>query len=828
MRLDRSSGRGAALLLLFLQSVAAAEQFGCLIDQSICDRKEICADDGLIGRCELVEDGNENLEFMEEVKQEAPKLNAAQEALRNPRMINPLAQCIISYFALTQRYQLEYNPDFCYSGDPEEKLKAITEIGSYIRRANDDLVEDEHSLRSQYDAAYDSPYDPVVASEEWVPMEASDFPPWSIDDEDSLNAPSSSNVLIADSNAAAAPFDSLEPSLPGLDSPKASSIDEMELANYYLSSPRKEESLMNKKDFEEIGIIDQGTGHKEHKIQTRLPDFRSGTESPWYDPEPMQVFKLPPSMDPPAFAHWISNDRVYIRFNQSLSDPEVVQNLMDFLTLAIGIPRNVTFGNVSVRGNELSFEVSDIKGPGYSPGYALKVTKQQKVQASQVAEETYQLMKQTPIIAPHAKIIETGVAKGEDRYPTKGMKNGRTWISVLCVSLILFMALLVLLILYVYRAKRKGGKSFFGTNSSLGQKVVKDYEELCRRHMSGKVKIPQPLRNVMGTLAQRLGSQTSEPSPPPYSRSTNSSVSSWTEEPVHCNIDVSTGHMILAYLEDHLKTSEKLEKEWKAMENYRADQWSTAAASLPDNDGKNRSSVLPYDQYRVTLEKSSNQHGSDYINASPICDHDPRYPVYIAAEGPSAYTATDFWQMIWEQSSLVIVNLTKLIENNEEKCFQYWPENRSEVYHAFEVHLVSEHIWCEDYLVRSFYLKNLTTQETRTVTQFHYLSWPEDGLPVNTKSLLEFRRKVNKSYRSQQSPIIVHCSDGAGRTGTYILIDMVLNRINKGVKELDIAASLEHLRDQRMCMVHSIEQFEFVLSCVADEVQAIVKAIPNQ
>lgn len=106
-----------------------------------------------------------------------------------------------------------------------------------------------------------------------------------------------------------------------------------------------------------------------------------------------------------------------------------------------------------------------------------------------------------------------------------------------------------------------------------------------------------------------------------------------------------------------------------------------------------------------------------------------------------------------------------------------------------QVHLVSEHIWCDDYLVRSFYLKNLKTGETRTVTQFHFLSWPDHGVPPNTKPLLDFRRyavesrissrqapsslvlvapspgshfilccrKVNKSYRGRSCPIVVHC-----------------------------------------------------------------------
>ncbi|XP_028297441.1 receptor-type tyrosine-protein phosphatase-like N, partial [Gouania willdenowi] len=126
-----------------------------------------------------------------------------------------------------------------------------------------------------------------------------------------------------------------------------------------------------------------------------------------------------------------------------------------------------------------------------------------------------------------------------------------------------------------------------------------------------------------------------------------------------------------------------------------------------------------------------------------------------------------------------------------------------------QVNLVSEHIWCNDFLVRSFYLKNVQTQETRTLTQFHFLSWPAQGIPTSTRPLLDFR------------------SDGTGRTGTYILIDMVLNRMAKGVKEIDIAATLEHIRDQRLGMVNTKDQLEFALTAVAEEVNAILKALPQ-
>ena len=79
--------------------------------------------------------------------------------------------------------------------------------------------------------------------------------------------------------------------------------------------------------------------------------------------------------------------------------------------------------------------------------------------------------------------------------------------------------------------------------------------------------------------------------------------------------------------------------------------------------------------------------------------------------------------------------------------------NAKSFFFHFKVHLVSEHVWCEDYLVRSVYLKNTRTGETRTVTQFHFRSWPAHGVPSSTKALLEFRRKVNKSYRGRSCPI---------------------------------------------------------------------------
>ncbi|XP_078199437.1 receptor-type tyrosine-protein phosphatase N2 isoform X8 [Callithrix jacchus] len=348
--------------------------------------------------------------------------------------------------------------------------------------------------------------------------------------------------------------------------------------------------------------------------------------------------------------------------------------------------------------------------------------------------------------------------------------------------------------------------------------------ELCRQRMATR-----PPDRPEGPHTSRISSVSSQFSDGPMpSPSARSSTSSWSEEPVQSNMDITTGHMILSYMEDHLKNKNRLEKEWEALCAYQAEPNSSLVAQREENMPKNRSlAVLTYDHSRVLLKAENSHSHSDYINASPIMDHDPRNPVYIATQGPLPATVADFWQMVWESGCVVIVMLTPLSENGVRQCYHYWPDEGSNLYHIYEVNLVSEHIWCEDFLVRSFYLKNLGTGETRTVTQFHFLSWYDRGVPSSARSLLDFRRKVNKCYRGRSCPVIVHCSDGAGRSGTYVLIDMVLNKMAKGAKEIDIAATLEHLRDQRPGMVQTKEQFEFALTAVAEEVNAILKALPQ-
>ncbi|XP_056286758.1 receptor-type tyrosine-protein phosphatase-like N isoform X2 [Pseudoliparis swirei] len=381
-------------------------------------------------------------------------------------------------------------------------------------------------------------------------------------------------------------------------------------------------------------------------------------------------------------------------------------------------------------------------------------------------------------------------------------------------------------------AKRK-----LGLGPEGGSFTHQEYQDLCRQHMASKGAFGRLEAAALGAVGgaggggggadsrvSSVSSQFSDGAQP--SPSSHSSTPSWCEEPAQANMDISTGHMILAYMEDHLRNKDRLMKEWVALCSYQAEP--SAVSQSDANAKKNRCpAAVPYDHSRVKLKAEVNASRSDYINASTIIEHDPRMPVYIATQGPLSHTISDFWQMVWENGCTVIVMMTALVEDGEKQCARYWPDEGASLYHIYEVNLVSEHIWCNDFLVRSFYLKNVQTQETRTLTQFHFLSWPAQGIPTATRPLLDFRRKVNKCYRGRSCPIIVHCSNGTGRTGTYILIDMVLNRMAKGVKEIDIAATLEHVRDQRPGMVRTKDQFEFALTAVAEEVNAILKALPQ-
>ncbi|KAG9509521.1 Receptor-type tyrosine-protein phosphatase N2 [Fragariocoptes setiger] len=442
------------------------------------------------------------------------------------------------------------------------------------------------------------------------------------------------------------------------------------------------------------------------------------------------------------------------------------------------------------------------------------------------------------------------------RRPSSATSAGwladRTWaiVSAILGALLTFV-LVALLFRHRGAVKRKVGSSYQDLSDS---KPIDSSDGDCEANLTKRRSLCSKLGSFSATISGILSGHASQSTPNQAAAivHSNNNSSTQTSSPIvkenstelTSQMDISAAHMILAYMEEHLNDKRRLERDWRALSTYKTEPRATTCALLASNRNKNRQFAaaaanngnssannedanvpksLPYDHSLVLLNESMNSNHGDYINASAIYDYDPRRPTHIITQAPMAHTVADFWQMIWEQGSSVIVMLTRLNENNVNMCHCYWPNDPkvpNETHGHFEVHLVSEHIICAEYLVRSIYLMNLKTFETRTVTQFHYLAWPEDSVPANVTNFLEFRRNGG-------APIVVHCSDGTGRSGTYTLIDMVLNRISEGAKEIDIAASLEHLRDQRMGVVANMKQFEFVLVAVAAEVQAILDALPQ-
>nr|XP_021327397.1 receptor-type tyrosine-protein phosphatase-like N isoform X1 [Danio rerio] len=523
----------------------------------------------------------------------------------------------------------------------------------------------------------------------------------------------------------------------------------------------------------------------------------------------------------------------YIVTNQSPLNLSDGVHLLKTLAERIHLTTD-SFINISVVGPAVTFRV---------------LPNSQNLTASEISEKTV-AQKNLLETETGLKVLQAGVGEKSEGHAlpvATRVRDNTQWVFLMFVGVACLGGLLVgaLTIACLRTHARHLASGKLGLGPEAGNVTHYEYQDLCRQHMAAKSSLGRQDCGVGaaggagpgavggggggGTDTSRVSSVSSQFSDAPQpSPSSHSSTPSWCEEPAQSNMDISTGHMILAYMEDHLKNKDRLLKEWEALCSYQAEPSTISAAQSESNIKKNRcSDAVPYDHSRVKLKAEINPSRTDYINASTIIEHDPRMPAYIATQGPLSHTISDFWQMVWESGCTVIVMMTALVEDGEKQCDRYWPDEGSSLYHIYEVNLVSEHIWCNDFLVRSFYLKNVQTQETRTLTQFHFLSWPAQGIPTSTRPLLDFRRKVNKCYRGRSCPIIVHCSDGTGRTGTYILIDMVLNRMAKGVKEIDIAATLEHIRDQRPGMVRTKDQFEFALTAVAEEVNAILKALPQ-
>ncbi|KAL1517201.1 hypothetical protein ABEB36_000996 [Hypothenemus hampei] len=252
-----------------------------------------------------------------------------------------------------------------------------------------------------------------------------------------------------------------------------------------------------------------------------------------------------------------------------------------------------------------------------------------------------------------------------------------------------------------------------------------------------------------------------------------------------------------------------MEYEFKKLGNIKTDSTRFITANLPCNKHKNRLiHILPYESTRVCLQPIRTLEGSDYINASFIDGYRYR-KAYIATQGPLPDTTDDLWRMLWEHNSTIIVMLTKLKEMGREKCHQYWPSDRSVRYGCYVVDPIAEYNMPQ-YILREFKVTDARDGSSRTLRQFQFTDWPEQGVPKSGDGFIDFIGQVHKTKEQfgQDGPITVHCSAGVGRTGVFITLSIVLERMQyEGV--VDAFQTARILRTQRPAMVQTEDQYQF-------------------
>uniref|UniRef100_A0A8C4GR22 protein-tyrosine-phosphatase n=1 Tax=Dicentrarchus labrax TaxID=13489 RepID=A0A8C4GR22_DICLA len=249
----------------------------------------------------------------------------------------------------------------------------------------------------------------------------------------------------------------------------------------------------------------------------------------------------------------------------------------------------------------------------------------------------------------------------------------------------------------------------------------------------------------------------------------------------------------------------------------------------PENKSKNRyKNILPFNDTRVILQDTDPQVvGSDYINANYVrntLQESTDQKVYIATQGCLATTVNDFWQMVWQENTRVIVMTTREVEKGRNKCVPYWPDLQSSKEVGPYVVTNTSEREATDYKVRVLEIAPVDKPKlSRTIWHYQYLSWPDHGVPQEPGGVLSFLTQVNarQAESPNAGPMIIHCSAGIGRTGTIVVIDMIIETIDTiGLDcDIDIPKHIQMVREQRSGMVQTEAQYKFIYLSVSEYIQ---------
>ncbi|XP_076862576.1 tyrosine-protein phosphatase non-receptor type 12 isoform X2 [Brachyhypopomus gauderio] len=242
----------------------------------------------------------------------------------------------------------------------------------------------------------------------------------------------------------------------------------------------------------------------------------------------------------------------------------------------------------------------------------------------------------------------------------------------------------------------------------------------------------------------------------------------------------------------------------------------TNVGEKEENVKKNRyKDILPFDHSRVKVTLKTSNQDTDYINANFIKGVDgPK--AYIATQGPLPNTVIDFWRMNWEYNVAIIVMACREFEMGRKKCERYYPQFGDEPM-SFGPFRIS----CEpEQKEQDFHIRSLTVEfenETRRITQFHYINWPDHDVPSSFDSILDMIALMRQYQEHDHVPICVHCSAGCGRTGAICAIDYTWNLLRAGriPEDFNVFQLIQEMRTQRHSAVQTKEQYELVHRAIA-------------
>ena len=252
------------------------------------------------------------------------------------------------------------------------------------------------------------------------------------------------------------------------------------------------------------------------------------------------------------------------------------------------------------------------------------------------------------------------------------------------------------------------------------------------------------------------------------------------------------------------------------------------------NKSKNRyKNILPFNYCRIKLEDvDKSVEGADYINASTITGEvEGPGNNYIACQGCLKATVPAFWQMVWEQNNRIIVMTTAVVERGKNKCAPYWPRPEEPI--TYGDYTVTPHSGDDfEREERDFFLRKMTLvkegtgEPGREIFQYHFKAWPDHGVPRNPDSVLDFLMIVNKQMGEIRAitpalgDVVVHCSAGIGRTGTFIVIDILLKLMEAKGHDvaIDIQQTIHRVRGQRPGMIQTEGQYRFIYEAVAQHI----------